>query len=109
MRWSDIIVLVKQTPKEDNPVGFEPKVDESSRDVFCNVTGTWSSDFYAALQAGIVLSHRATVRTADYEGERIAELNVKRYTVTRTDLSNNGEFTVLTLADEKNRVDGDGV
>jgi len=104
MRWSDTITLIKQTPKGSTGTGFEPEYDETPRAIYCNISGTWSSDFYTALQAGIVISMRATVRTPDYQGERLAEVKDKRYTITRSEISNNGEFTTLTLADEKNRV-----
>ena len=103
MMWSDVITLIALTPKETSTTGFEPEYDEIQRTVYGNKTGIWSSDFYAALQVGVTLNFRVTVRSADYQGERHAIFDGKRYVIIRADTSNNGEFVVLQLSDQQTR------
>lgn len=57
---------------------------ETTRDVFCNVQSVSRAEYFAGGQAGLNPSYVATMFRYDYEGEEIAILDGKRYSVYRT-------------------------
>lgn len=100
-RWSDVITLIK-TPAEDqiDKDGFPlPPEEESSRVIFANKKPAWQSEFFNAQLSGIEIRHKFDIYTIEYDGERLAEYEGKRYRIVRAGESKNGELTELTLSD----------
>lgn len=95
--------LIKQTFIVDENGNSIPLEEE--RTVFCKPRSVTRSEFYQASMAGLkpsmvlVLSH-----FADYENERIVEVNGVRYTVTRAYVRPDRDAIELTL--EEREVNG---
>ncbi|EFB76068.1 hypothetical protein [Subdoligranulum variabile] len=62
---------------------------ETTRDVFCNISSVSAQEFFDAGQAGLNPEWRVTMFAPDYNGETIAVLNGTRYGVYRTYLGKN--------------------
>ena len=97
--WKDEITLITTTEQGNDASGFPLPPVEESRTVPCNVHSVGQGEFYKALQIGITAKKQIDVRTAEYEDETLAELDGKRYNLTRTFSPDNGEFTELYLSD----------
>ena len=57
---------------------------ETRRDIFCNLTSVSASEFFAAGEEGLRKEYRAIVFALEYNGEQLAELDGKRYSIYRT-------------------------
>lgn len=84
--------------------GFTLEAQEQRTEVFANVRSAGMKEFYEAQLAGIDVRLKADVHTEEYDGQTAAEYDGKRYTITRTYQSDNGEITELTLSDQKEGV-----
>lgn len=62
---------------------------ETTRNVFCNISSVSAQEFFDAGKAGLNPEWRVTMFAPDYNGETIAELNGKRYSVYRTYMGKN--------------------
>ena len=87
MDRSNVLTLVDVTYTTDALNQQVPQ--ETTRDVFCNVSSVSAQEFFAAGQAGLNPEWRVTMFSPDYNGEAIAELNGTRYGVYRTYLGKN--------------------
>ena len=87
MDRSNVLALVGVTYTTDALNQQIPQ--ETTRDVFCNISSVSSQEFFDAGQAGLNPEWRVTVFAPDYNGETIAELNGVRYGVYRTYLGKN--------------------
>lgn len=87
MDRSNILTLVDVTYTTDALNQQVPQ--ETTRDVFCNVSSVSAQEFFDAGQAGLNPEWRVTMFSPDYNGETIAELNGTRYGVYRTYLGKN--------------------
>lgn len=105
-KWQDVLTLIAMIPQGKDADGFITPPIERSRSVFCNVISVGQAEFYKAAQADIRVETKCKIYTADYEGERLCELNGKRYTILRTFSPNNGEFIELSLTDIKQSQEG---
>lgn len=87
MDRSNVLALVGVTYTTD---ALNQKIpQETTRDVFCNISSVSAQEFFDAGQAGLNPEWRVTVFAPDYNGETIAELNGARYGVYRTYLGKN--------------------
>lgn len=87
MDRSNVLTLVDVTYTTDALNQQVPQ--ETTRDVFCNVSSVSAQEFFDAGQAGLNPEWRVTMFAPDYNGETIAELNGLRYSVYRTYLGKN--------------------
>lgn len=103
MRWADEITLIAAAdPAPEDAVnanGFPVEREEIKATVFGNVKSVGYSEFWKAANAGVQTELKADIYTEEYEGQRVVEINGKRYKVLRTYMSKNGEITELTLTD----------
>lgn len=91
--FRDVITLVSESPAAH---GVLDEITETQKQVFCTVRSVGMSEAYQAMSNGLhpqfvfVLSDYA-----DYDGEKVAIYNGKRYRVIRTYRQNQGmELTV---------------
>lgn len=86
MEWIDEITLIKLVEPEQrvNSGGFANKPEEKETVVFCNKKSVGYAEFYKSQQAGFEISFKAEVHTTDYNGEKLAEFEGKRYSVLKT-------------------------
>lgn len=87
MDRSNVLTLVSVTYTTDALKQQVPQ--ETTRDVFCNVSSVSAQEFFDAGQAGLKPEWRVTMFEPDYNGETITELNGVRYSVYRTYLGKN--------------------
>lgn len=87
MDRSNVLTLVDVTYTTDALNQQIPQ--ETTRDVFCNVSSVSAQEFFDAGQAGLNPEWRVTMFAPDYNGETIVELNGVRYGVYRTYLGKN--------------------
>ena len=87
MDRSNVLALVGVTYTTDALNQQIPQ--ETTRDVFCNISSVSAQEFFDAGQAGLNPEWRVTVFAPDYNGETIAELNGVRSGVYRTYLGKN--------------------
>lgn len=103
MRWADEITLIAEAaPDPENATnenGFPVERVETKTTVFGDVKSVGYSEFWKAAQAGFQTELKADIHTKEYDGQRLVEINGKRYKVLRTYMSKNGEITELTLTD----------
>ena len=57
---------------------------DTRRDIFCRLTSVSAAEFFSAGREGMRPAWRALVFAPDYHGERIAELDGRRYSIYRT-------------------------
>lgn len=93
MMFRDVITLVSESPAAH---GVLDEITETQKQVFCTVRSVGMSEAYQAMSNGLhpqfvfILSDYA-----DYDGEKVAIYNGKRYRVIRTYRQNQGmELTV---------------
>lgn len=91
--FRDVITLVSESPAAH---GVLDEITETQKQVFCTVRSVGMSEAYQAMSNGLhpqfvfILSDYA-----DYDGEKVAIYNGKRYRVIRTYRQNQGlEMTV---------------
>lgn len=82
MDKSRVLILIAESYQEDSIGQQVPQ--EERREVFCNITGVSSAEFFEAGRAGIRPEYRVTVFAFDYNGETVVELDGVRYGVYRT-------------------------
>ena len=87
MDRSNVLTLVDVTYTADAINQQIPQ--ETTRDVFCDVSSVSAQEFFDAGQIGLKPEWRVTMFSPDYNGEQIAELNGIRYGVYRTYLGKN--------------------
>lgn len=99
-QWCDEVVLIKEETDGErvNENGFENTKKETRRIVFCNKKSVGYGEFFKAQQAGMAANIKCDVKTADYEGELLAEYGGVRYSVLKTYELNEDEIE-LTLSD----------
>lgn len=100
-------MLINKNNRVDKD-GFAVEEIQQSRLVFCCKKSVGYSEFYKAQQTGMSATLKIDLRTIDYEGEELVELDGKQYTVIRNYLSKNEEFIELTLSDLKKRSEPNG-
>ena len=82
MDRSQVLRLVKTEYREDS-IGQQIPV-ETKREVFCSVSGVSRDEWLAAGREGMKARYKAVVFAPEYEGESVAELDDKRYSIYRT-------------------------
>ncbi len=103
-KWDEVIILISEAqPTEYDDDGFEVLGQETAREVFCDLLPIWETEFYKANQAGHELQGKVKLRQADYQGEKLVQLQGERYKVLRTYPTENGEFIEVTLSDLSQR------
>ena len=95
---NDIATLVKVTYRKDELKQRIP--EETSREVFCSINSVRASEFFSAGQNSIKPEYRIDVDIDDYDGEKIAELDGKRYGIYRTYRTREGQIE-LYLEEKK--------
>lgn len=90
MDRSTPINLISQTYTTDN-IG-QKVANLTSRTVYCNVRSISRAEWKDAGEMGFKPELQVTMFLYDYEGEKIAELNGKRYGVYRTYQSSTDEI-----------------
>lgn len=94
MDRSEVVELIVQTYIEDEIGQQIPQ--ETSREVFCNISSVSSNEYFEAAQSGLTAEYRITIFNHDYKNEKIVVLNKERYAVYRTYLGP-GEMIELYL------------
>lgn len=93
-----VIRLIAQRYERDG-IGQDVPV-ESARDVFCEIRSASRAEWSAAGQNSINVSVVAVTNAANYNGERIAEVNGSRKAIYRTYMSPNSDDIELYMHDE---------
>lgn len=103
MRWNETCTLVRKTYETDGE-GIPQPTDERS-EVFCNPrtvgANTWSSMY----EIGISPVAEVQLRSCDYDGQRDVLYRGQWLSVEK--VSEQGDFTVLTLRHQKSDTDDD--
>lgn len=97
MNWSDVITLVSEQPGYDDD-GFPIESETENTKVFANKKSVKSSEYYAAREVGVKLSHIFEIRSAEYNGETKIKYEDDIHEVERSYVK--GEFTELTCKRE---------
>lgn len=79
---NSLCCLVTQTAGIDSS-GFKT-VSEESDEVWCSIESITQTEFFAAGQNKIKPEYKVTVSVDDYNGQRIVDLDGRRYGVYRT-------------------------
>lgn len=87
MDRSRILTLISTTYTQDALMQQVPQ--ETSTDVFCDVTSVSAEEILAAGQSGLKPEWRVIMFAYDYNGQQIVELDGVRYSVYRTYLGSN--------------------
>jgi len=100
-RWEDVITLISQAVGEPeiDANGYPILPAERPLTVYCNQRSVGMSEFYQAAQSGYKVDLKVEVRSIDYNRQKLAEFNGKRFRILRTYSIGNGEYTELTLSD----------
>lgn len=93
--WAGTCQLISKTVKKDE-YGVQ-QVEETKRNVFCNVFSMGYAAYYAAA-AGIHPEAVLQIRKCAYNGERLVEFDGARLTVARIDRSS-PDYVRLTLTE----------
>ena len=95
------ITLIAITNPVDavNANGFPVEREEVKKTVYATVKSVGYSEFWKAANAGYQAELKADVYTWEYDGQRVVEIDGKRYKVLRTYVIGHGEKTELTLTD----------
>lgn len=79
---ADVITLIGESPEAHGI--FDPP-SEIRRDVFCEIHSVSRNEYYKAMENGLRPSFVFMLSDeAEYDGEKIAEYNGKRYRIVRT-------------------------
>lgn len=82
MMRADVIDLITET---NSAHGVHDAVTETARTVMCNVRSVTRSEFYNALNAGVMPEYVFVLALAeDYQGERIVRYKGQKFRVVRT-------------------------
>lgn len=81
MTYDDTVLLV-DVRTIYNDVG-DPEDSETATEVFCNVDGVGYRHYYAARESELKPEHTITMHSFEYSGEKIVELDGRRYVVER--------------------------
>lgn len=81
--FDDVCRLVSVKCVKDE-IGIERNVETVSEPIFCDISSIYASEFYKAAQAGIRPNFKITTWAENYSGQPIAEVDGKRYAVSRT-------------------------
>lgn len=100
MRWREVIKLIAEVSGGTDELGYPFQTKLSERTIYGDVRTVGRTEFYQAYQAGLDAAMIVIVRTVDYQGERMAEVDGVRYTILRA-YQRDSEFTELTLSDAK--------
>lgn len=95
MRYNSVATLSKEVVVSDERGNLKPVKGEPN-DVFTNTYDIGMSTYMAAQEAGLHADAEIQLRTADYDGENIAEIDGIEYTVEH--VQTEGEYTRLILA-----------
>lgn len=98
--WADQITLIATTEPAErlNKNGFPNELVETALTVFCNKKNVGYAEFFSSQQAGHTVSFKADVHKVDYEGQKIAEYEGKRYSILKT-YELDDDTIELTLSD----------
>lgn len=98
--WTDELVLIRlmQPEKRVNENGFPNPAVEERNTVFCNKKSVGYSEYYKSQQIGIQVACKVEIHIVDYQGEEIAELEGKRYSILKS-YKIDDEKIELTLSD----------
>lgn len=77
-----VLTLIREAYETDAISQQIPK--DIRREVFCEKVSVSASEWYNAGLKGLKAEYRVTIFAPDYEGEEIAELDGKRYSLYRT-------------------------
>lgn len=96
MDRSDVLTLIEQ--KYNNGAdGVQKQQEETSRQVYCNVSSISGKEWMEAGRSGIKPTYRFTLFEPDYNGEMICEYHGKRYVVYRLYRSKNEEIELYVM------------
>lgn len=90
------ITLISEIPSKDD-IGQEI-MQETGNEAICTVKSVTRQEWITAQQKALSAAYVVTVFFADYEGEKLAELDGIRYAVYRT--FNSGDYVELYLAEK---------
>lgn len=90
MNKSDVIYLISQTYNKDAISQYI--ATESKREVFANISSISASEWFEAGRSGLQAEYRITMFKYDYHGEKIVEIDGRRYGVYRTYSANSDEI-----------------
>ena len=91
---SDVICLIKSNQTQDELGVWHDH--ETSREVFCHVQSTTTTEWYAAEQSGMRATWNFILFGDDYEGEDIVEYDGERFSVLRTYMLEDGNIELHT-------------
>ena len=77
---------------------WRTETGEDRRDVYGTVESVGANEFFAAAEVGLKPEYRVTVWSDEYEGESVAELHGRRYTIYRTYLRQSGKIELYLTA-----------
>lgn len=98
MRWDKVITLIAVEVIGTDAQGYPIQGKETATKVYGALRSVGFNEFYQAQLAGVDTEIKAVMRTIDYDGQRIAEIDGKRYQVLRSYIDAQGEYTELTLS-----------
>ena len=102
-RLEVITLLMPDGERQTDAGGFALPPTYTPREVFGKIKSVGYSEFYRANAEGVKVDLKADIRTQDYMGETLVEIDSRRYDVLRSYISKNGEFIELTLTDLSQR------
>ena len=82
MDKSDVLTLIKQTPKQDSYGRW--KTENTTKDVFVQVDSITQSEFFEAGRNGHNPEYRFRMFFGDYEGETACKFHGQPYAIYRT-------------------------
>ena len=96
----ELTLIARKTPTDAvNENGFPVEPEEERKTVFATVKSVGYSEFWKAANAGYQAELKADVYTWEYDGQRLVEIEGRRFKVLRTYVIGHGEKTELTLTD----------
>jgi len=99
---TDVAELIRTEIAADSE-GVETTTETGRRQIFCTVSqGVVRAEYYEALRNGIILCATVECWEQDYEGEKLLELNGRRYRIERSYPTGYG-FLELYCAEETKR------
>jgi hypothetical protein len=102
MMRSDVIELIKESQSAH---GVHASVQETAREVFCTVRSVGRTEYYTALNAGIMpelVFHLALAE--EYEGERYARYRGQKWRIVRSYMTSDDG---IELTAERSDVNGE--
>lgn len=85
-----IAYLISTTYQQDD-IGQDVPI-EKKRKIFCSITSVSAAEWFEAGRSGLQAELRLTLFAFDYHGEKLAEVNGKRYSIYRTYRPNTDEI-----------------